>query len=95
MLRIYQKEVYLKYLDREEVRSHINKSFIKGVQEFKGMLLSKLSPKRSFQDGEYVTGEGKLNGFMKGKFMMIYVLIQSFDISISFSRYNYSTCFSG
>ena len=50
------------------------------MQEFKGMLFSKLSPKRSFQDGEYVTGEGKLNGFMKGKFMMIYVLIQSFDI---------------
>ena len=67
-------------LDREEVQPHINKSFIRGVQEFKGMLFSKLSPKRSFQDGEYVTGEGKLNGFMKGKFMMIYVLIQSFDI---------------
>ncbi|XP_067052686.1 guanylate-binding protein 4-like [Acropora muricata] len=44
-------------LDREEVQPHINKSFIRGVQEFKGMLFSKLSPKRSFQDGEYVTGE--------------------------------------
>ncbi|KAK2568392.1 Guanylate-binding protein 7 [Acropora cervicornis] len=44
-------------LNREEVQSDINKSFIKGVQEFKEMLLSKLSPKRSFQDGEYVTGE--------------------------------------
>ena len=47
-------------LNREEVQSDINKSFIRGVQEFKAMLLSKLSPKRSFQDGEYVTGEGKL-----------------------------------
>ena len=47
-------------LNREEVQSDINKSFLRGVQEFKAMLLSKLSPKRSFQDGEYVTGEGKL-----------------------------------
>ena len=47
-------------LNREEVQPHINKSFIREVQEFKVMLFSKLSPKRSFQDGVYVTGEGKL-----------------------------------
>ena len=47
-------------LHREEVKHDINKPFIRGVQEFKEMLWSKLSPKRSFQDGEYVTGEGKL-----------------------------------
>ena len=47
-------------LNHEEVQPDINKSFIRGVQEFKAMLLSKLSPKRSFQDGECVTGEGKL-----------------------------------
>ena len=54
-------------LNREEVQPDINESFIRGVQEFKAMLLSKLSPKRSFQDGEYVTGEGKLT-FYEGQF---------------------------
>ncbi|XP_015750096.1 PREDICTED: guanylate-binding protein 7-like [Acropora digitifera] len=43
-------------LNREEVQHDINKSFIKGVQEFKALLFPKLSPKRSFQDGECVTG---------------------------------------
>ena len=37
----------------------INKSFLKGVQAFKQMLLSTLTPKKSFNEGEYVTGEGK------------------------------------
>ena len=53
-------------LNREEVQPDINKSFIKGVQEFKAALLSKLSPKRSFQDGEYVTGESELT-FYEGQ----------------------------
>ncbi|XP_067054266.1 guanylate-binding protein 1-like isoform X3 [Acropora muricata] len=44
-------------LNREEFQHNINKSFIREVQEFKVMLFSKLSPKRSFQDGVYVTGE--------------------------------------
>ena len=47
-------------INRKEFEHDINKSFIRGVQEFKAMLSSKLSRKRSFQDGEYVTGEGKL-----------------------------------
>ena len=47
-------------LNREEVQHDINKSFIKGVQEFKALLFPKLSPKRSFQDGECVTGVGEL-----------------------------------
>lgn len=45
-------------LNKEEVVQDINKSFVRGVQEFKAMLRSKLAPKRSFHDGEYVTGEG-------------------------------------
>ena len=45
-------------LNKEEVQQDINKSFVRGVQEFKAMLRSKLAPKRSFNDGEYVTGEG-------------------------------------
>lgn len=45
-------------LNREDVQGDINKSFVRGVEEFKAMLRSKLGPKRSFRDGEYVTGEG-------------------------------------
>ena len=52
--------------NREEFQHKINKSFIREVQEFKVMLLSKLSPKRSFEDGEYVTGEGKMT-FYEGR----------------------------
>lgn len=48
-------------LNREEVQEGINKLFVRGVQEFKAMLRSKLAPKRSFHDGEYVTGEGNWN----------------------------------
>lgn len=44
-------------LNRDEVQQDVNKSFVRGVQEFKALLRSKLSPKRSFNDGEYVTGE--------------------------------------
>ena len=46
-------------LNRDEVQQDVNKSFVQGVQEFKALLRSKLSPKRSFNDGEYVTGEGR------------------------------------
>ena len=46
-------------LNRDEVQQDVNKSFVRGVQEFKALLRSKLSPKRSFNDGEYVTGEGR------------------------------------
>ncbi|XP_068722043.1 guanylate-binding protein 7-like [Montipora capricornis] len=44
-------------LNREEVQDDINKSFKRGVQEFKELLRAKLAPKRSYHDGEYVTGE--------------------------------------
>ncbi|XP_058943961.1 guanylate-binding protein 7-like [Pocillopora verrucosa] len=44
-------------LNRDEVQQDVNKSFVRGVQEFNALLRSKLSPKRSFNDGEYVTGE--------------------------------------
>ena len=46
-------------LNRDEVQQDVKKSFFQGVQEFKALLRSKLSPKRSFNDGEYVTGEGR------------------------------------
>ena len=60
-----EREVLLN-LNREEVQHDINKSFIRGVQEFKALLFPTLSPKRSFQDGECVTGEGEL-AFYEGQ----------------------------
>ena len=57
-----EPEVFLN-LNREEVQHAISKS---GVQEFKALLFPKLSPKRSFQDGECVTGEGEL-AFYEGQ----------------------------
>lgn len=45
-------------LNREEVQDDINKSFLRGVDEFKSALKSKLTPKHSFNEGEFVTGEG-------------------------------------
>ena len=47
-------------LNKEEVQGEINKSFVRGVQDFSEMLRSRLAPKKSFNDGEYVTGEGKM-----------------------------------
>lgn len=69
-------------LNREEVQPDINKEFVRGVQEFKAMLLSKLSPKRIFQDGEYVTGEGKLT-FYEGQVHNELCLILVFSHLIS------------
>ena len=45
-------------LNRDEVQDDINKSFLRGVDEFKSRLWSKLSPKYSLNEGEFVTGEG-------------------------------------
>ncbi|CAH3045124.1 unnamed protein product [Porites lobata] len=44
-------------LNRDEVQQDINKSFVRGVEEFKANLKSKLAPKLSFSEGEIVTGE--------------------------------------
>ena len=43
-----------------------NRSLARRLKEFKVLLFSKLSPKGSFQDGEYVTGEGELT-FYEGQ----------------------------
>lgn len=45
-------------LNRDEVQDEINKSFLRGVDEFKLRLWSKLTPKRTLNEGEFVTGEG-------------------------------------
>ena len=45
-------------LNRNEVQQDINKSFVRGVEEFKANLKSKLVPKLSFNEGGIVTGEG-------------------------------------
>lgn len=39
-------------------KSQINPSFVSGVDEFKRLIRATLAPKRSFTDGEFVTGEG-------------------------------------
>ena len=39
----------------------VNESFLKGVEEFAENLRRRLVPKRSFNDGEFVTGEGSAN----------------------------------
>lgn len=36
----------------------INEEFVKGVEAFSKTLKHRLVPKRSFKDGEFVTGEG-------------------------------------
>ena len=46
-------------LNDESNFSEINKSFLKGVKEFKQLLHSTLTPKHSLNEGEFVTGEGK------------------------------------
>lgn len=45
-------------LNRDEVQEDISKSFLRGVEEFKATLKSKLVPKHNFNEGEFVTGEG-------------------------------------
>lgn len=37
----------------------VNPKFFSGLEEFKRLLKSILAPKKSFNDGELVTGEGK------------------------------------
>lgn len=44
-------------LNRDEVQEDINKSFLRGVEEFKATLTSKLAPKHNLNEGEFVTGE--------------------------------------
>ncbi|KAJ7380884.1 hypothetical protein OS493_004467 [Desmophyllum pertusum] len=39
-------------------RSQINADFLSGIEEFKKLLRTTLTPKHSFNDGEIVTGEG-------------------------------------
>ena len=41
-------------------KSEVNDSFWSGLDRFKSLLRDTLSPKRSFNDGEFVTGEGIL-----------------------------------
>jgi len=48
-------------LTEEGRQGDINASFKKGVEDFKQMLRTKLSPKRSFSGQGVVTGEGSSN----------------------------------
>ncbi len=42
-----------------EHRDKLNPKFIEGVKRFEYLLKDKLVPKKSINQGEYVTGEGK------------------------------------
>ena len=44
-------------------KSEVNVSFWLGLKKFKSLLKDTLSPKKSFNDGEFVTGEGRLAFF--------------------------------
>lgn len=49
-------EEVLKNINRN--KSQINPEFLSGIEKFKELLRTTLIPKRSFNDGEIVTGEG-------------------------------------
>ena len=38
----------------------MNPDFFTGVEQFAELLTSKMAPKRSFYEGEFVTGEGTI-----------------------------------
>ena len=42
-------------------RSQVNHLFLEGLEKFKSLMRRTLSPKHSFNDGEFVTGEGGVN----------------------------------
>ena len=42
-------------------KSQVNHLFLKGLEKFKSLMRRTLSPKHSFNDGEFVTGEGGVN----------------------------------
>ena len=41
-------------------KSQLNPAFLRGLDQFKQFLGSILTPKKSFNEGELVTGEGKI-----------------------------------
>ena len=47
-----------------KTKSKVNPWFWRGLERFKSLLRDTLSPKRSFNDGEFVTGEGRLAFFL-------------------------------
>ncbi len=55
-------------------KNQLNPSFLSGIELFKVKMNKMLAPKRSFNDGEFVTGEGK---FFLAVFSMSYNLFSS------------------
>lgn len=45
-------------------KDEINPKFWSGLEKFKSLISATLSPKHSFNDGEFVTGEGKMDVFL-------------------------------
>ena len=74
-------------LNRDDVQDDINKSFIRGVDEFKLRLWSKLSPKYSLNEGEFVTGEGKsISNYINLSVSLSVCLSVCLSVSQSFSQ---------
>jgi hypothetical protein len=48
----------VKNLNDKKLQSQVNPQFLKETEDFKAMLHSKLAPKKSINEGEFVTGEG-------------------------------------
>ena len=44
-----------------DATTQINPAFLRGVQQFKEILVKQLEPKKGFHDKELVTGEGNCN----------------------------------
>ena len=48
----------VRHLNDDRIVGQLNPQFVAGVNNFAAFLRSKLCPKTSFNEGEYVTGEG-------------------------------------
>ncbi len=67
-------------------KEKVNPLFLSGLEKFKRLMETTLSPKYSFNDGEFVTGEGKIDFFSllspyfskESKYLFILVAFFSF-----------------
>lgn len=64
-------------------KSQVERLFLEGLEKFKSLMRATLSPKHSFNDGEFVTGEGGVS-FPS---ILLWSLVHALSASvISFSK---------
>ena len=79
-------------------KDEINPKFWSGLEKFKSLIRTTLSPKHSFNDGEFVTGEGKIelslicNLFIPVKFMSFSFLVLFFYFDLADFTCVHSLC---